>query len=71
MMIDKVYSGLNAGCGCRRCRVRVINPAGFCESGKLHFANFFYLGKGLYGDFVWGIGHPMRHGDTRTPQIEY
>jgi len=35
MMIIRVYSGLNERCGCRRCRVRVINPAGFLKFGKL------------------------------------
>jgi len=57
MMFNRVYSGLNESCGCRRCRVLVINPAGFCESVKLHFADFFHPGKGLYGDFVWVIRH--------------
>jgi len=60
MMVNRVYSGLNEGCGCRGCRVRVINPADFCESGKLHFADFFHLRKGLYGDFVWGIEYIRR-----------
>jgi len=31
----------------------------FEKSGKLHFADFFHLRKGLYGDFVWVIGHLM------------
>jgi len=35
MMVIRAYSGLNEGCRCEKRRVRVINPAGFCESGKL------------------------------------